>query len=155
MDIKTETTLNILLADDNENEHFFFKHAVKRLNIPADLHTVDGGVALMKYMSNDRNKLPHILFLDINMPLKNGKECLASLRSDPKFDEVSIVMYSTSDAQKDIDETYDLGADLYLQKPTVMGDLPVILKAVFAKYRSSNFKPKSRDKYLISISADH
>ena len=84
------------------------------------------------------------------MPLKNGKECLSMLRADERFDSVPIVMYSTSDAQRDIDETYALGADLYVRKPNGMEALRAMISSVIFIYDKNELKRSAKENYLLT-----
>jgi CheY-like chemotaxis protein len=61
--------------------------------------------------------MPHILFLDLNMPYMSGFECLKVIRADVRFKDVSIAIYSTSSSEKDIEETFVEGANIYIKKP--------------------------------------
>lgn len=144
-----DTVKNVLLADDNKSEHIFFAHCLKFINKAINLHFVSGGVALMNYLKDPATPLPDILFLDVNMPVKNGKQCLAELRADERFDQMPIVMYSTSDAQSDTDETFILGADLYVRKPVEIEDLVSLLRAVLTVYEQDKIKRNSREHYVL------
>ena len=109
--------LQILLADDEENDRLIFIDAIKELKTKTVVHTVNDGVELMEYLGKENNTLPHLLFLDLNMPRKNGMECLKEIRNNDKFNEVAIAIFSTSLAEKDIEETLINGANVYLNKP--------------------------------------
>ena len=146
----TEKTIHILLVDDNLNEHFFFKHALVQIARPVKFEALEGGLELIAHFKEESNPLPDILFLDINMPLKNGKECLSMLRADERFDSVPIVMYSTSDAQRDIDETYALGADLYVRKPNGIEALRAMISSVIFIYDKNELKRSAKENYLLT-----
>jgi response regulator RpfG family c-di-GMP phosphodiesterase len=140
----------ILLVDDNLNEHVFFIHTLKQIEHDTKLQTINGSIDLLKYLGNKQNPIPDILFLDVNMPLKNGKECLRDLRADRRYDAMPIVTYSTSDAQRDIDDAYIMGANLYLRKPDEMSDLTNLLSIVIDMYHKGHLKNIDRDKFLLS-----
>lgn len=120
--------LNVLLADDDADDRLFFKEAMEEINIDTMVSVVNDGTQLIDYLNQPENYLPDILFLDINMPGKNGLECLRELRDDIRFDGILIVIYSTSGADRDIQEAYRCGANIYMKKP---GDF-VELKASLA-----------------------
>jgi CheY-like chemotaxis protein len=124
---------HILLADDDLGDQFLFKEVLSELHPDYFVHTVINGMKLMEYLNEKETTLPDVLFLDLNMPLKNGIECLAEIRSNLDFDGISITIYSTSHYEKDIIQTWQLGANRYLSKPN---DYPV-LKEVLAKALSS------------------
>jgi CheY-like chemotaxis protein len=77
---------------------------------------------------------PDIIFIDINMPIKGGKEALAEIKKDEELKEIPAVILSTSNHQKDIDETFNNGANLYIQKPSSFTSFILILKKVFILY---------------------
>ncbi|MBC7915362.1 MAG: response regulator, partial [Pyrinomonadaceae bacterium] len=97
------------------------------------VHTVNNGIQLMDYLSKKDAALPHLILLDLNMPRKNGLECLKEIRSNEKFKGISIAIYSTSASKNDIDETFSNGANVYIKKPSDFG----ILKQLLAKVVST------------------
>jgi DNA-binding response OmpR family regulator len=146
-----ENTIHILLADDNMNEHFFFAHAMKQSAYNVKLDTLAGGVELLDYIQRHTDTTPDILFLDLNMPMKNGKDCLAAIRSNTYFKSLPVVIYSTSDAEKDINETYALGADLYVRKPNDMDDLKKVIHTVIDLHINKGVRQKERENYVLKI----
>lgn len=109
--------LHILLADDEENDRLLFVDALGELKTKTIINIVNDGVELMEYLSKEENTLPHLLFLDLNMPRKNGIECLKEIRATNKFNDIDIVIFSTSLSEKDIEETLINGANVYINKP--------------------------------------
>ena len=80
--------LNILLADDDNDDCTFFEAALSALNLKTQLKTVNDGEALMTYLSENVHQLPDVLFLDLNMPRKNGFECLTDLKENNRFKQI-------------------------------------------------------------------
>ncbi len=109
--------LNILLADDDSDDRNFFKDALKELKNDAKLTTVNDGEELMKYLSDHAEELPDVLFLDINMPRKNGFDCLAEIKKNETLKTLPVVMFSTSNSQEKINFTFQSGAHVYVHKP--------------------------------------
>lgn len=72
--------------------------------------------------------LPDVLFPDLNMPVKNGIECLQLLREDRKFDSVPIIIYSTGVSKNDIDKAYRIGANYFIVKPNTIEDIAGMIK---------------------------
>ena len=97
--------LNIQLADDDIDDRSFFEKALKEVSISNHLTTVNDGEHLMKYLADNLEQLPNILFLDLNMPRKNGFECLVEIRENEKLKDLSVVIFSTSYPQ---DKSYEL-----------------------------------------------
>jgi CheY-like chemotaxis protein len=119
--------LNILLADDDFDDCHFFKEALEALPQTTALTTVHDGDELMNYLSEDTNPVPHVLFLDINMPRKNGFECLAEIKQDARLKDLPVVMFSTSNAQDKINVLFKNGADVYIRKPSNFAQLVQVI----------------------------
>jgi CheY-like chemotaxis protein len=116
-------SIQILLADDDESDRMLFTDAFEELKLNTKIDMVHDGVALLEYLDKKKNNLPQFLFLDLNMPLKDGKECLDEIRNTLKLNEIIIAIFSTSASEKDIEDTFVLGANVYIQKP---GDYTVL-----------------------------
>jgi len=84
----------------------------------------------MDYMNNPDSVIPHILFLDLNMPCKTGHDCLKEIRANPRFKDLSIAIYSTSSSEKDIEDTFIGGANVYIKKPNDFNKLKKVIKDV-------------------------
>ena len=88
--------LNILLAEDDQDDRDFFDNALKGIPIPTHLTTVCDGEQLMEYLYKNSEHLPDVLFLDLNMPRKNGFECLVEIKENEMLKDIPVVMFSTS-----------------------------------------------------------
>jgi CheY-like chemotaxis protein len=142
--------LHILLADDDEGDRLLFTEAFSALDIKTAVRTVNNGMELMSELKNNGDP-PHLIFLDLNMPLKNGIECLKEIRSDEKLKNISIAIYSTSDNIKDIEEAFRNGANVYITKPNHFNLLKQVLaKAVMAVYQYQEESMK-RENFLLRI----
>lgn len=121
--------IQILLADDDNDDLFLFREALSELPIFTHLETVHDGEQLMEYLFENVNQLPNILFLDLNMPRKNGFECLTEIKSNDRLKQLPVVMFSTSyprDSRYEndiINMLYKIGAQNYIRKPTQFSDL--------------------------------
>ncbi len=143
--------LHILLADDDENDRFLFKEAMSKLTILTDIQTVNNGDELMSYLTQADAPLPDLLFLDLNMPRRNGIECLREIRSNPKLKDISIAIYSTSSSEKDIEQTFINGANVYIQKPNEFSLLKQSLEKVVTityQYHTLSF---NRDNFMLRL----
>lgn len=106
----------ILLAEDDDSHRFLFNKTVSQLPIDAVVINVKDGVDLLSYLEDDTNDIPDLIFLDINMPRMNGLECLKKIREDGYHPHVPIIIYSTSDEDRDRAEASKYNATLYLVK---------------------------------------
>ncbi len=119
--------LNILLADDDIDDCVFFNQAVKELLLPGNFKAVHDGEQLMQYLTNETNKLPHVLFLDLNMPRKNGFECLSEIKCNEKLKQLPVVIYSTSFEQGMVSQLYQHGAQYFIRKPSEFAQFKKII----------------------------
>ncbi len=124
--------LNILLADDDEDDRFFFKEAIDKVKVKTNLTLVNDGVELMRYLHNPENIKPHVVFLDLNMPRKGGIECLEEIRANKDYKDLMIAIYSTSASDSDIEETFVKGANVYIRKPNDFKVLRKVLSDVLS-----------------------
>ena len=122
--------VNILMADDDEDDVLLFSTAASESGIDIKLQSVSDGNQLMELLK-EQNIHPDYIFLDINMPRKNGKECLREIRNDGRYTTVPVIIYTTSAYKNDIEETYRYGASMYVIKGnSVSDDKKVIVKVI-------------------------
>lgn len=114
----TTDFIYITLADDDEDDRLFFTDAFSELKIDTKVNTFNDGVELMDYLNTTESVLPNILFLDLNMPRKNGVECLLEIKENERFNDIAIAIYSTSSSEEHIEETFVNGANIYIKKPS-------------------------------------
>jgi len=141
----------ILLADDDEADRLLFKEAFEELKINTNVLSVNNGEQLMEYLNRKGIVLPEILFLDLNMPRKNGFECLKEIRSNKKFDEISIAIYSTSAAERDIEATFIAGANVYISKPNDFNELKLVLEKAVMSAHVYHEPPFNKANFLLRI----
>ena len=143
--------IHILLADDDETDRLLFKEAFEELKMKTSVTMVNDGVELMDYLIECKDTLPHLLFLDLNMPLKNGFTCLREIKSLEKLKTISIAIYSTSASEKDMEETFLGGANVYIKKPNDFHKLKKVLeKALLTNYIYQE-PPFNKENFLLSI----
>ncbi len=143
--------MKIYLADDDMEDTLFFKEAFEEMKIKTDVTTFSDGVELMNHLNQSDQDLPHILFLDLNMPRKSGLECLKEIKINDQFKDIAIAIYSTSSSEKDIEDTFVKGANIYIQKPSEFKQLKKILSEVLTinwQYFSSNL---NKENFVLSI----
>ncbi|MFT6478604.1 MAG: CheY-like chemotaxis protein [Spirosomataceae bacterium] len=121
----------ILVADDDEDDIQFFQEALEELEQKTVLVTVNNGVALMKYLTDSCN-VPHALFLDMNMPLKNGSDCLKELRAMNHCQELLIIIYSTAVNQEHIPSLIAQGSSHYIRKPNEFQKIKTAIQTVLS-----------------------
>ena len=124
--------LNVLLADDDIDDCSFFKQALVELKLDAHLTTVHDGEQLMHIIKRDEAPVPYIIFLDLNMPRKNGFECLTEIKHNPLL-KTTIVIFSTSFEQEVVNRLYDNGANYFVRKPVEFSQFKKIIEQTFDK----------------------
>lgn len=120
-------SFEILLADDDEDDTFLFREALSQIPVSANLVVAENGMELMKKLTSSVN-VPDIIFLDMNMPVKNGLECLTEIRQNNKLSKIPVVILSTSVADNLLSSAYKGGANLYIQKPTSFSSLISVIE---------------------------
>ncbi|TYP98172.1 response regulator receiver domain-containing protein [Tenacibaculum adriaticum] len=125
-----EDYIDIILADDDEDDRLFFTDAFEELKITTKVSTYNDGVYLMDYLNSEEIILPNVLFLDLNMPRKSGMECLREIRANDKFKDIAVAIYSTSASEEDIEKTFVYGANIYIKKPDNFKKLKKVLSEV-------------------------
>lgn len=143
--------LLVLLADDDEDDRKFFTDAIDELSIKTTVKTVNDGQQLMDYLNKPDATLPNVLFLDLNMPRKNGLECLQEIRSNKNFKDVSVAIYSTSESEKDIQECFIHGANIYIKKPHDFKKLKKAISEVISVNWQYHTNPLNRENFLMVV----
>jgi CheY-like chemotaxis protein len=137
---------HILFSDDDTDDALLFTQAADLLTSPVLLSFAEDGEQLMRYLSKER--LPDMIFLDLNMPVKNGIECLREIRADKKLDWLPVIIYTTSDNPKDVEACFDLKANLYVVKPTSFESIIKTLKKILL-IEFKNQDAPSRENFLL------
>ena len=135
--------IKVFIADDDDDDIMLFKEAIEIAGINASLTSFKHGKALSDHIHQNEN-LPDLVFLDINMPLMNGIECLKDIRQTQYFHNVPVVMYSTSYHPDHIKESFNCFANLYITKPSSLNELVSTIKTVFELYLNGNLMKVGR-----------
>lgn len=119
----------VLLVDDDKDDQFFFKEAVRTISDHIFCNFADNGSQGIKFLETQER--PDMIFLDLNMPGMNGFEFLKSLHTRKDFSEMPVIIYTTSSRLSDIQEARTLGARAFLTKPHDIRDLELKLRKAF------------------------
>lgn len=141
---------SILLADDDTEDCDIFVEVVNNIKPGLPINLVHNGEQLMRLLhAAHEDELPGLVFLDLNMPLKNGHECLREIRSTDKLKHIPVVIYSTSVNKDYIEDTFKNGANFYLQKPYTFKGLEDALRKVLEPCNSKLFNTE-KQKFILS-----
>lgn len=112
-------TKSILLVEDNPDDEQLMLRALKKNNIANDIVVAHDGLEAIEYLTRqaEAGELPELILLDLKLPKIDGLEVLKRLRSDVRMRFIPVVVLTTSTEQRDIIESYNLGANSYVQKP--------------------------------------
>jgi CheY-like chemotaxis protein len=118
--------MRILLIDDDKDDQALFREAIKQIAADIVCEVADDGLQAFQKL-NASETLPEITFLDINMPLMDGRETIRLIRSTPKLRHMRVVIYSTSGAEKEVAWFREMGAG-YVVKPNTFQTLVQVLR---------------------------
>jgi PleD family two-component response regulator len=140
---------SIFLADDDDDDCTVFEDALNELNVETYLTITNDGVELLSTLNENVPPPPYVIFLDLNMPRKNGFESLKEIRQIKKLEAIPVVILSTSSNVDIIDKAFHLGANYYICKPT---SYPLMIKMI-GKVLSLDIKQlneqPSRNKFVL------
>lgn len=127
----------VLNVDDDPEDRDFFCEALREID-PAITCLIAGSGMEALALLETASVLPDYIFLDINMPMMDGKQCLKALKSIPEFEAIPVIMYSTSTDTREIKECYRLGAEDFLIKPHSFEKLVNDLSSIFSFSKRSS-----------------
>jgi CheY-like chemotaxis protein len=119
-----------MLADDDKDDRLLFSMAVKDCCPGIDCYLVSNGEKAIDILKDQSKPFPSVLFLDINMPVMGGWECLDAIKKDPELKNLRVIMYSTSSHEKDISTAITKGAECFCVKPDDIENLKKLVKFV-------------------------
>ncbi len=146
----SKTVLKVFLADDDSDDRTFFSDALREIPIQTKISEFNNGVDLMASLLADDTQKPDVIFLDLKMPMMDGFECLADIRDLEKYADTPVIIYSTSYHPKEITRLNEMGASLYLQKPSSYNQLKTLLHKCLRYVDNSEYS-KPEKEFVISI----
>lgn len=132
---KDKKSIVILMADDDPDDRVMTKEALEENFLLNELRFVEDGAELMdylkrrgKYSNPEISPRPGVILLDLNMPKKDGRECLKEIKSDDELKSIPVIVLTTSKAEEDILRSYDLGVNSFVTKPVTFFELVEVMK---------------------------
>ena len=126
--VHTKTITNIILAEDDIDDQNIFQIALQEIDASVDTQFVSNGRELLQLL---QKTTPDLLFLDLEMPYKNGLECLLEIKGDPQLEKIPVIVFSSTTRPSNIQTAYEMGAHLFFIKPPVYSDYLSSIKAIF------------------------
>jgi CheY-like chemotaxis protein len=108
---------NIYLIDDDMDDIELFREALEEVNPSISLQYANDGYEAVKNLTEGKDALPDLIFLDISMPIFSGLQCLASFKKDEQLKDLPVIMYTTSSQEREIRTARELGASGFVTKP--------------------------------------
>lgn len=137
----------VLMADDDLDDCMLAKEAFGEAASNGMLHCVEDGIKLMDHLLN-ANRLPSLILLDLNMPKKDGRQALREIKSVRALRHIPIVIFTTSEDEKDIVFSREMGVDSFITKPVHFREWVAIMKKLvqnhFHNHESAGFRPDGR-----------
>lgn len=149
LSLASKGNLRILLADDDEDDRDIFVNVLTEVSNTVHITIAHNGQNALDILSRT-DVLPDIIFLDLNMPIMGGAECLKQLKANPKLKDIPVFIYSTSSNREHVEETFSGGASLYIAKPESYTGLRNMAKTVLALNPADYLKPK-RENFMLKI----
>ena len=126
--------IDVLLVEDDPGDVLLTKKALSNGKVYNTLTVVPDGVEALKLLRNEGEfagaSRPDLILLDLNMPRKDGRETLAEIKADEDLRSIPVVVLTTSDADKDVVESYDLQASCYITKPVDLEQFTRVVRAI-------------------------
>lgn len=142
--------LNILLADDDKDDCIFFKEALEEMSLLSQLTCVYNGDQLMLFLNKKLQQLPDVLFLDLNMPRKNGFACLKEIKSDNKLKHLPVIILSTSYEGSIANLLYKNGAHYYICKPADFNQLKDVINLALTLIKKNSLSQPSLEEFFLN-----
>jgi CheY-like chemotaxis protein len=147
----SEKLLHILLCDDDDDDRYLFHKALKNYDPLVDLTFAHDGEALMELLMKNQ-ELPDLIFLDLNMPKKNGFECLEEIKKHTVLKSIPVIIMSTTCQEEAVTKTFDLGASLFIIKPVNFHDLELLIQMGIEEVLQINGEQLSKSKFVLKLS---
>lgn len=139
----------IVLADDDADDCILFEDALREVCSDSHLTTASDGVKLMAFLDETVPPPPDVIFLDLNMPRKNGFECLDEIKKTPKLKDIPVIIFSTTVQPEAINKTYQKGAHHYVCKPGDFGLLKQAIRMVLSIDWRKNSQQPPKEQFIL------
>ena len=140
-----------MLADDDKDDTGLFHEILEELHIATELTIVHNGEHLMRFLKEEKRKIPDVIFLDLNMPRKNGFQCLAELKKDEKLKQIPVIIFTTSNELQVINLLYKTGAHYYIRKPNNIEQLKKLIQLALDLTAQKSISQPPKDEFILSV----
>ncbi|MGF1514553.1 MAG: response regulator [Elainellaceae cyanobacterium] len=127
----------ILMAEDDEDDRVLFQDALEESHLANPVYFAKDGEELLDYLNHqgefidpETSPRPGLILLDLNMPKKDGRQALSEIKSNPAFQSIPIVVLTTSQEERDVLHSYDLGVNSFIVKPVTFMKLVEVISFI-------------------------
>lgn len=145
-----DRTLNVYLADDDDADCLLFKEALAELPVKVNLTVLDDGQQLLDLLTKKGNQLPDVLFLDLNMPRKNGFASLGQIKRDEKLYDLPVIVFSTANDQEKVKDVFRDAAHYYIRKPAKFSELKEVIYKALELIAEGNIKLPKEENFMLT-----
>jgi response regulator RpfG family c-di-GMP phosphodiesterase len=147
VDRQMEEVLNVVMAEDDNDDFEILADAIRQVPVKIFLSRAENGVVLMKLI---HEKIPDLLFLDIILPQRDGRDCIREIRSDKKFDGLPIIVYTSLKDLETVEFCYRWGTNIFIHKPQSYSDVAEIVRKIFSiNWKKLQYYP-SRSEFVLN-----
>lgn len=133
-DIPNTEPIKILLVEDNPADARLAVEALEESKVRSELYHAKDGARAMSFLRGQKEftdaPLPDLILLDLNLPIKDGREVLEEIKGDPKLKIIPVIVLTTSAAERDLVKTYHLHANAYIVKPLDLDEFGEVVRAI-------------------------
>lgn len=142
--------LNVILAEDDFDDRLLFEEAINELPVNVQLTTVSDGEELISWLTNIKSKLPDILFLDLNMPRKNGFATLGEIKRNVRLQDIPVIIFSTATNEEMIKQVFKDAAHYYIKKPIHFRELKELIYKSLHLIEANDSGLPGKDKFILT-----
>ena len=139
-----------MLADDDKADCLLFREALEELPLSTHLTTVSNGEQLIEELNNKENIFPDVLFLDLNMPLKNGFAALGLIKRSNELQKLPVVVYSTASDIETVRKVFRDAAHYYISKPADFTHLKKVIYEALLLITRKDLSLPGKENFVIT-----
>lgn len=144
-----DNLIEIWLADDDPDDCNFFQSSLDQIPIFTKLTVVDNGERLMELL-NESKILPDLLFLDLNMPRKDGFFCLSEIKKSDRLKTIPVIILTTTSRKNIVEQLYETGANYFICKPNMLAQLKSLVYKAIKLSLTPKLNRISKEQFVIS-----
>ncbi|MEX0661889.1 MAG: response regulator [Balneolaceae bacterium] len=145
-----EKELNVILAEDDSADRLLFEEVLQELPVKTRFTTVSNGQELLDWLSQNKDILPDVLFLDLNMPRKNGFAALGEIKRDHNLQNLPVFIFSTANDQERIKQVFKDAAHYYIRKPVKFRELKQLIYKSLKLIADDNISLPDKDNFILT-----